>query len=146
MNAISYYDELLAITKNHQKFSLTEKELTVTEKNSISKIDLNSISNVRIIKCRELFINYFLVVLILMGAHFLSRLVENNFVLNSIILIAILASFSIKKYSHTVLINTNNLNFKKFKIVTKNAKTNQRFLTMTRINFNHLSWKIPSRT
>ena len=117
----SHFNKLSYIVSRDQNFFLTEKTLTIIEKNNTTKIDLNKITNVRIIKRRELFINYFLVILISIFYCFLNRLMENNFifrlVLNSIVFISILASFSIKKYSLSILINTVDLNFKKFKMV-----------------------------
>lgn len=123
MNEINpFYCEMVAFAKNNKvKFSLTEKTLIVKENNKTIKLDLNKITNVRIIKHRELSINYMLVILILLLYHFLNKSIEGNFIsnflLNSIASSLILTSLYVKKYTYSVLINTINLNFIKLKKV-----------------------------
>jgi hypothetical protein len=120
ISIIPHFDQLRNIAKNNQNFSVTENILTIKERNRTTKIDLRSISNLRIVKCRLLFINYFLAILALIFYQFLNRLMENNiafhFVLNLLLLMAILASFNLKKYSYSVLINTFTYSFYTFKI------------------------------
>lgn len=147
MNGIySYNEELIGITKNNQNFSLTENTLTVTEKNNITTIDLSKISAIRITKHRVLFINYFFVFLILISFHSFEKFIDINYVSHSLLdvieIITIFVSFTIKKYFHSVLINTTDLNFKKFKINAKKLEFSPYLKTTTR---KHLSHKILSR-
>ncbi|WP_338647687.1 hypothetical protein V5J73_03590 [Flavobacterium sp. KS-LB2] len=148
MNGIySYSEELIDITKKNQNFSLTENTLTVTEKNNITTIALNKISSVRITKHRVLYINYFCVILIIITFHTFEKFIDvtyaSLFILNVIKLIAIFISFTIKKYMHAVLINTTDLNFKRFKINgIKKVDFSRSLKTKTR---NQLSHKVLSK-
>lgn len=146
MNGIySHNEELIGITKKNLNFSLTENSLIVIEKNNTTTIDLSKISAVRITKHRILYINYFFVVLILISFYtfenFIDMSYSSHFILNIFKLIAILVSFTIKKYFHSVLINTTDLNFKTFKI---NVKELERPYFKTKIR-NHLLHKILSK-
>jgi hypothetical protein len=119
--AKSNYNELATIAANNINFSLKEKKLIVTDKNSTIEINLIYISNVRIIKDRSLFINYLCVLITFFSYQFLNKLLSNNFTadffLKLLLLAAILLSLSVKKYSYSVLINTTDLSFYKFKII-----------------------------
>ncbi|MEZ7500390.1 hypothetical protein QO200_16780 [Flavobacterium sp. Arc3] len=116
------YNKLIEIEKNNENFSLTEKTLLITVKNSTTTIDLNKITNVRITKCRVLFFNYLLVIFILIFYFFLNTFTEIistlPFSANAMCMIAISSSLFVKKYSHSVLINTIDLNYLKVKIST----------------------------
>ena len=121
----SNHAKLLNIVLNNNTFSLTEKFLNILEKNNNIKIDLDSISNVRVEKHRVLLINYFFIFLILLSYYLLGKLLASNitfhFTLNLVLFTTILFSLRIKKYSHSVLINTSNLNFNKFMIKKPNT-------------------------
>jgi hypothetical protein len=121
----SNHAKLLNVALNNNNFSLTEKFLIISEKNNNIKIDLDRISNVRIEKHRVLLINYFFIFLILLSYYLLDKLLASNitfhFILNLVLFTTILFSLRIKKYSHSILINTSDLNFNKFMIKKPNT-------------------------
>jgi hypothetical protein len=125
--------KLLIIALKYKNVSLTGETITIVEKNCTTKIDVLTISNVRIIKNRMLFINYILAILLVIIYHFLNKILSNNVFLHHVLILlvflAIFASFSVKMYSYSVLINSNDLIFRKFNIVT-----NENFISLKRYN------------
>jgi len=140
-----YYNQFVDIAKSNPKFFVTTQTLIVTENNKLTQINLNRITKVRIIKQRELFANYFLIIMIAIIFHFSNEILTNNFssqlIVYSIALTAILASLRIKIYTHSVLINMMDLSFIKLKIVAIKVKNNPYFVHNIRNIINHLFCK-----
>ena len=113
-------DKLAVYTKEIENCSIDGNSFFVEEKMKKYKIDLNRISNVRIIKTRELFVNYIFLIAILLLVFFFNNFVNNSFYLPFILylscLLAIIASFRVKIYRHYLLINTIDLSFVKVNI------------------------------
>lgn len=115
-----YQDVITELIRNNEKFSLTDRTLTVVEKNNSTTIDLDKISGIRITKYRVLYINYCIAILIIMTCNIFEKFINfeyiTHFMFNFVKVILIIFSLGIKKYSYKVLINTVDLNFKSFKI------------------------------
>lgn len=122
------------------KFFFTIVDSNITIQNKGEKIDLHlkQISNARIIKRRNMIPN----ILILISAFLASFLLlssqhsENRFkdVFLILIILAVIASFSIKHYSYRLLINKNNYCFNEFSISKQNLSRAQSFVSMFKTN------------
>jgi hypothetical protein len=126
-----FYDLLVENTS----FILTDSTVIVEHENDTTVINLNRISNIRIIKRRNYFQNF----LVLSFLAFLYFFVIPIFEMYSILLLrltllflSVLAVFCIKKYSYKLLINSSDLTFKEFKIAKHNVFDAQNFVIEVR--------------
>lgn len=117
-------------------FILTDSKVIVEHENDTTVINLNRISNIRIIKRRNYFRNF----LVLSFLAFLYFFVIPIFEMYSILLLlrltllflSVLAVFCIKKFSYKLLINSSDLTFKEFKIAKHNVFDTQNFVIEVR--------------
>ena len=124
--------------KDHNvKFFFTIVDSNITIENEGEKLDLNlnQISNARIIKRRNMIPN----ILILMSAFIANFLllssqyiIDNRFknVFLILIVLAVIASFLVKHYSYRLLINKKNYCFNEFRITKRNLSRAQSFVSM----------------
>lgn len=127
-----FYDLLVENTS----FILTDSTVIVEHENDTTVINLNRISNIRIIKRRNYFRNF----LVLSFLAFLYFFVISIFEMYSILLLSrvallffsVLAVSCIKKYSYKLLINSSDLTFKEFKIAKHNVFDAQNFVIEVR--------------
>jgi hypothetical protein len=127
-----FYDLLVENTS----FILTDSTVIVEHENDTTVINLNRISNIRIIKRKNYFQNF----LVLSFLAFLYFFVIPIFEMYSILLLlrltllflSVLAVFCIKKYSYKLLINSSDLTFKEFKIAKHNVFDAQNFVIEVR--------------
>jgi hypothetical protein len=126
MNLINY-TELKAICDGTQNISIFDNDLIINEKGITTKININKISSVRLIKTRVLFINYLFVTVVLLTAYMSKGLIASNdnysVDLYSILISIGTFSFFLKKYNYSLLINTADLNFKKIEISKSRSKS-----------------------
>ncbi|POY41433.1 hypothetical protein C3L50_02640 [Flavobacterium alvei] len=87
---------------------------------SLLSIDLDNVSNVRIIKKRNFFLNYFIIIstltiyFLINYLFLLQDLIQN--ILRLVTSSIICSSFFVSKYSYEILINFVGLNFRKIKL------------------------------
>ncbi|MCL6461297.1 MAG: hypothetical protein I4O51_05435 [Flavobacterium micromati] len=126
MNLINY-TELKAICDGTQNISILDNDLIINEKGITTKININKMSSVRLIKTRVLFINYLFVTVVLLTAYMSKGLIASNdnysVALHSILISIGTFSFFLKKYNYSLLINTSDLNFKKIEISKSRSKS-----------------------
>ena len=124
------------VLEGNTYFILTDSTVIVENKNNTAILNLNRISNVRIIKRRNYFRNF----LVLSFLAFLYFFVISIFEMYSILLLSrvallffsVLAVSCIKKYSYKLLINSSDLTFKEFKIAKHNVFDAQNFVIEVR--------------
>ena len=124
------------VLEGNTYFILTDSTVIVENKNNTAILNLNRISNVRIIKRRNYFRNF----LVLSFLAFLYFFVISIFEMYSILLLSrvallffsVLAVSCIKKYSYKLLINSSDLTFKEFKIAKHNIFDAQNFVIEVR--------------
>lgn len=124
------------VLEGNTYFILTDSTVIVENKNNTAILNLNRISNVRIIKRRNYFRNF----LVLSFLAFLYFFVISIFEMYSILLLSrvallffsVLAVSCIKKYSYKLLINSSDLTFKEFKIARHNVFDAQNFVIEVR--------------
>lgn len=124
------------VLEGNTYFILTDSTVIVENKNNTAILNLNRISNVRIIKRRNYFRNF----LVLSFLAFLYFFVIPIFEMYSILLLlrltllflSVLAVFCIKKFSYKLLINSSDLTFKEFKIAKHNVFDTQNFVIEVR--------------
>nr|WP_315172397.1 hypothetical protein [uncultured Flavobacterium sp.] len=124
------------VLEGNTYFILTDSTVIVENKNNTAILNLNRISNVRIIKRRNYFRNF----LVLSFLAFLYFFVIPIFEMYPILLLSrvallffsVLAVFCIKKYSYKLLINSSDLTFKEFKIAKHNIFDAQNFVIEVR--------------
>nr|WP_314836752.1 hypothetical protein [uncultured Flavobacterium sp.] len=124
------------VLEGNTSFILTDSTVIVENKNNTAILNLNRISNVRIIKRRNYFRNF----LVLSFLAFLYFFVISIFEMYSILLLSrvallffsVLAVSCIKKYSYKLLINSSDLTFKEFKIAKHNVFDAQNFVIEVR--------------
>lgn len=124
------------VLEGNTYFILTDSTVIVENKNNTAILNLNRISNVRIIKRRNYFRNF----LVLSFLAFLYFFVIPIFEMYSILLLSrvallffsVLAVSCIKKYSYKLLINSSDLTFKEFKIAKHNVFDAQNFVIEVR--------------
>lgn len=114
------YTELKIICDETQNISIFDNDLLISEKEITRKININKISSVRLIKTRVLFINYLFVSLVFLTCYISKGLIAINdnysVALYSILISIGIFSIFLKKYNYSLVINTNDLNFKKIRI------------------------------
>lgn len=117
------FEELTAKLDENPFFTISNSLVIFHFKGEEIKFDLNLISNVKIVKKRVFLIN---VLLAVFGLFFYLFIVEffsihfRLFLMPIIVLGIVLASFSIKQFSYSLLINNGNLGFEVLKISEKN--------------------------
>ena len=124
------------VLEGNTYFILTDSTVIVENKNNTAILNINRISNVRIIKRRNYFRNF----LVLSFLAFLYFFVISIFEMYSILLLSrvalllfsVLAVSCIKKYSYKLLINSSDLTFKEFKIAKHNVFDVQNFVIEVR--------------
>ena len=122
--------------------SIHNKTLLIQEKDYAKKLDLNKISNVRIIKTRSLLLNYsFLAILLVFYALLRNFLIDFllKIVLNVAAFILIVATFRLRKYSYELLINTTDLTFRNYTVSNDKFYNVQTFISTLKKNIPHLS-------
>jgi hypothetical protein len=124
--------------KDHNvKFFFTIVDSNITIENEGEKLDLNlnQISNARIIKRRNMIPNILILISAFLANFLLSspQYSENRFKDFFLILI-VLASFSIKHYSYRLLINKSNYCFNEFRISKQNLSCAQSFVSIFKTN------------
>ena len=129
------------VLEGNTYFILTDSTVIVENKNNTAILNLNRISNVRIIKRRNYFRNFLVLsFLVLSFLAFLYFFVISIFEMYSILLLSrvallffsVLAVSCIKKYSYKLLINSSDLTFKEFKIAKHNVFDAQNFVIEVR--------------
>ena len=124
------------VLEGNTYFILTDSTVIVENKNNTAILNINRISNIRIIKRRNYFRNF----LVLSFLAFLYFFVIPIFEMYSILLLSrvtlfffsILAVFCIKKNSFKLLINSSDLTFREFKIAKHNVFDAQNFVIEVR--------------
>ena len=138
------------VLEGNTYFILTDSTVIVENKNNTAILNLNRISNVRIIKRRNYFRNF----LVLSFLAFLYFFVISIFEMYSILLLSrvallffsVLAVSCIKKYSYKLLINSSDLTFKEFKIAQEEIKERfgEQFLSLRDPDGLNLDLVIPA--
>ena len=124
------------VLEGNTYFILTDSTVIVENKNNTAILNINRISNIRIIKRRNYFRNF----LVLSFLAFLYFFVIPIFEMYSILLLSrvtlfffsILEVFCIKKNSFKLLINSSDLTFREFKIAKHNVFDAQNFVIEVR--------------
>lgn len=119
-------------------FTIVDSNITFQNKGEKIGLNLNQISNARIIKRRNLIPNIFVLAIALMINFSLlsSYNADNRYkdIFLILIVLAVIASFSIKHYSYRLLINKNNYCFNEFSISKQNLGRAQSFVSMFKTN------------
>ena len=119
-------DQLALYFAGIENCSFDGTSLFLHENNKSYKIDSSSISDVRIMKSRVLFLNYFFVVILSLLLFIFSDSISNSFsnqvIVFMVCLITVIASLKVKIYKHELLINTTDLNFVKVTVIYKDEK------------------------
>lgn len=116
----SNLEKLRFVIENDNKFILSNNSLKINLGSAFLSINLNEISNVRIIKRRCLLVNYLMMlstfgIYLLLVKIFVFN-VETENVLKIAAFISAVYSFFICKYSYVLLLNHNGFNFNIFKL------------------------------
>ncbi len=135
-NNISF-DELTTKIDKNPFFTITTSQVIFHFKAEELKLDLNLISNVRIIKKRVFYVNILLAALGFIFCYFIAvyYLFYSSLILLPILIsVIILASFSIKQFSYKLLINNGESGFKELSISKKNVIYAQYFILLYKKN------------
>jgi hypothetical protein len=127
--------------KNHNVklfFTIVDSNLTIDSEGQKTDFNLNQISNVRIIKKRNLTPNFLILIGVFISyfSFLSSQNIDDrlkNFTLMLIVL-GVLVSFLFKHYSYKLLINKKNYCFNEFKISKQNLNIAQSFVSMFKNN------------
>lgn len=124
-------DKITAQFDSNAFFTIHDSQVIFHFKRDEIKVDLNLISNVRIIKKRVFFTN---VVLSVLGLSFHNFIAEHFSIYSSfifwpiIIAVTVIASFSIKQFSYKLLINKGQIGFDELSVSGKNVIYAQYFM------------------
>ena len=117
-------------------FILTDSKVIVEHENDTTVINLNRISNIRIIKRRNYFRNFWVLSFLAIIYFFVIPIFEMYPILLllrvTLLFLSVFAVFCIKKYSYKLLINSSDLTFKEFKIAKHNIFDAQNFVIEVR--------------
>ncbi len=117
-------------------FILTDSTVIVEHKNDTTIINLNRISNIRIIKRRNYFQNFLVLSFLALLYFFVIPIFEMYSILLflrlTLLLLSVLAVLCIKKHSFKLLINSSDLTFREFKIAKHNVFDAQNFVIEVR--------------
>ncbi|RKS98999.1 hypothetical protein [Flavobacterium sp. 123] len=119
-------------------FTIVDSKITIQNKGEEIRLNLNKISNARIIKRRNLIPNILVLVTAftinfpLLSSYNADNRYNDIFLI--LIVLAVIASFSIKHYSYRLLINKNNYCFNEFSISKQNLSCAQSFVSMFKTN------------
>lgn len=119
-NAISFLSRLSNVIENSKNIFLHDNVLIITEKQYTANYSLDTISDVKVVRRRALFINYLLVLLIFS----LFFLIEKSHLISYANLNALLVvkytvmalSLFVKKIETKIIVITNNLVIKEFTV------------------------------
>lgn len=124
-------DEITAQFAPNPFFTIHDSQVIFHFKGEEMKVDLNLISNVRIIKKRVFFTN---VVLCVLGLSFHNFIADHFSIYSSfifwtvVIAVTVFASFSIKQFSYKLLINKGQIGFDELSVSEKNVIYAQYFM------------------
>jgi uncharacterized membrane protein len=117
-------------------FILTDSTVIVEHENDTTVINLNRISNIRIIKRRNYFQNFLVLSFLALLYFFVIPIFEMYSILLflrlTLLLLSVLAVLCIKKHSFKLLINSSDLTFREFKIAKHNVFDAQNFVIEVR--------------
>nr|WP_315186150.1 hypothetical protein [uncultured Flavobacterium sp.] len=112
-------------------FTIVDSKITIQNKGEEIGLNLNQISNARIIKRRNLIPNIFILVTAFMiNFSLLSSYNVDNRYKDIFLILIVIASFTIKYYSYRLLINKHNCCFNEFSISKQNLSRAQSFVSM----------------
>lgn len=117
-------------------FVLTDSTVIVENKTNTAILNLNRISNVRIVKRRNYFRNFWVLSFLAIIYFFVIPIFEMYPILLllrvTLLFLSVFAVFCIEKYSYKLLINSSDLTFKEFKIAKHNIFDAQNFVIEVR--------------
>lgn len=134
MNLISStYNETINSKENNPFFTVRNSQVVFYHKKEKLQIDLNLISNVRIIKNRVFYFNILFTFLGILGYLYLIEVFQLNlspYLFPLIFFIIIYLSFLYKQFSYKLIINKRFLNFYELKVPSKKIAYAQYFMLL----------------